>query len=313
MEVMDWDGVRVSRLTLGTVQLGMPYGIANRSGQPDERTTREMLEHAIDGGIVSFDTAQGYGSSEAVLGRYLGGNPDFTIISKTVPDVQPHESEADIERNLTQKIEHSLEKLKLRQMPVVLLHHASDLLKYGRKLKTACKSLVRNGYVKKWGVSFGADPVSVTREIWPVARDSLFEAVQVPVNVLDHRLLVSGLLRVMNEAGKLIFARSIFLQGLFFLETDDIPPKLEAAGPWLIRLKNIAQREGITLPELVVAFVRDLPWIHSLVIGAEKPGQIAKNLDWFYGASLSDRARSDIAALAADTPELVISPHLWNA
>jgi aryl-alcohol dehydrogenase-like predicted oxidoreductase len=312
MEVIERDGIRISRLTLGTVQLGMPYGIANKSGQPDEHLARQVLDAAANGGIVSYDTAQGYGSSESVLGRYFESRSGFTLISKMLLNLDALASEAEIERCLTEKIEGSLKRLKLKQIPVMMLHHASDLLKYGRKLTEACRSLVRNGYARKCGVSFGADSVPLTREIWSVARNPLFEAIQVPVNVLDHRLLASGLLQEMNEAGKIIFARSIYLQGLLFLETGKIPAGLEEAGPWLDRLRDIAEREGMTLPEMAMAYVRDLPQVHSLVIGAEAPGQIVNNLAWFHGPAISEHVRHEISAIAANVPERIISPHLWN-
>ena len=40
----------LSRLMLGTVQLGMPYGVANTRGQPDYRRAVAILEAAIEGG-----------------------------------------------------------------------------------------------------------------------------------------------------------------------------------------------------------------------------------------------------------------------
>ncbi len=60
-----------SRLTLGTVQLGLPYGIANQTGQPDYRTSLEIVAAALEGGINSFDTASSYGNGEQVLGQAL--------------------------------------------------------------------------------------------------------------------------------------------------------------------------------------------------------------------------------------------------
>lgn len=57
-----------SRLVLGTAQLGMAYGIANRSGEPDAKRARRIVMTAWDKRIREFDTAQAYGSSEQVLG-----------------------------------------------------------------------------------------------------------------------------------------------------------------------------------------------------------------------------------------------------
>jgi len=42
------------KLILGTVQLGMPYGIANTSGQPDHATARALVKAALDNGIRHF-------------------------------------------------------------------------------------------------------------------------------------------------------------------------------------------------------------------------------------------------------------------
>ena len=67
--------------TLGTVQLGMPYGISNRSGQPSREIARQMLDTAYDLGVRALDTASDYGTSEEILGNERA--PDkFHITSK---------------------------------------------------------------------------------------------------------------------------------------------------------------------------------------------------------------------------------------
>ena len=67
----------LSRLALGTVQFGLPYGVANRSGQPPFKVARDILACAIEVGVTVLETAEGYGESEAVLGRALA---DLTSI-----------------------------------------------------------------------------------------------------------------------------------------------------------------------------------------------------------------------------------------
>ena len=57
------------KLALGTVQLGIPYGIANQTGMPDDTTALEILRAAHEHGYTWLDTAAGYGQSEAVIGR----------------------------------------------------------------------------------------------------------------------------------------------------------------------------------------------------------------------------------------------------
>ena len=70
---------------LGTVQLGLPYGIANRTGQPSYQEARDILACAYEGGVNCLDTAAIYGTSEEVLGRALaelGIAEEMTIVSK---------------------------------------------------------------------------------------------------------------------------------------------------------------------------------------------------------------------------------------
>lgn len=45
-----------SRLILGTAQLGLNYGLANKSGKPDKLMAFEILNKALEYGIDAFDT-----------------------------------------------------------------------------------------------------------------------------------------------------------------------------------------------------------------------------------------------------------------
>ena len=64
-------GKRLSSMSLGTVQLGMNYGIANNSGKPDEAKSHAILRAALEGGVTSIDTARVYGNSEEVIGNFF--------------------------------------------------------------------------------------------------------------------------------------------------------------------------------------------------------------------------------------------------
>ena len=70
------NGYEITALTLGTVQLGLAYGVNNAQGMPTFEESSAILNTALDSGIVSFDTARGYGESEAVLGRFFRENPE---------------------------------------------------------------------------------------------------------------------------------------------------------------------------------------------------------------------------------------------
>ena len=57
-----------SRITLGSAQFGMRYGVTNWSGKPKSSEVRSILEVAKDNGIERIDTAANYGVAEETLG-----------------------------------------------------------------------------------------------------------------------------------------------------------------------------------------------------------------------------------------------------
>jgi len=54
METRQFAGRQLSRLMLGTVQLGLPYGIANKTGQPSYQEARDILACAYEGGSTAW-------------------------------------------------------------------------------------------------------------------------------------------------------------------------------------------------------------------------------------------------------------------
>ena len=54
----------VDKIVLGTVQLGMDYGITNSYGKPEKLEALNILETAWENGIRRFDTAPGYYSED---------------------------------------------------------------------------------------------------------------------------------------------------------------------------------------------------------------------------------------------------------
>lgn len=60
-----------NKMILGTVQLGIDYGINNELGKPSAKDTYEILDYAFKNGVKYLDTASAYGNSEEIIGRYI--------------------------------------------------------------------------------------------------------------------------------------------------------------------------------------------------------------------------------------------------
>ncbi len=204
------------------------------------------------------------------------------------------------------QLEQSLDLLGCAKIPIYLLHQAADLHKYGRQLVDVLENLQKRGLVGLVGVS-----AYTAADLDKMLQYDLFQSCQIPVNVLDQRLVRSGHLARLAEKETIVFARSVFLQGLFFLEPAQLPAHLAPAAPCLFKLKELARQEKMCLAQLAVSFVRDLPGISSLVIGAETKEQVKENAYLCGGPALSTITRQTVAAAFADLPETLLNPALW--
>ncbi|MDB4129586.1 aldo/keto reductase, partial [Flavobacteriaceae bacterium] len=75
-----------SKLMLGTVQFGIDYGINNKDGVPSIKEVFEILDFAYNNGVRFLDTAEAYGDSQSVIGKFhLQNNNKFKIVTKFSP------------------------------------------------------------------------------------------------------------------------------------------------------------------------------------------------------------------------------------
>ena len=137
------------RLVLGTAQFGMAYGIANHSGQPDQMLANDILVVAWENGIRILDTAQAYGESEVVLGKFFECHPEcqFEVITKLAPDVDitsvDEISSAVIGSNKN-----------LGQKPLaLLLHNYKQLHFWDGILGDTLRAMMELGEIRHLGVS----------------------------------------------------------------------------------------------------------------------------------------------------------------
>lgn len=295
---------KLSSLSLGTVQLGMNYGIANTSGKPNETESYEMLRSALEGGITSLDTARAYGNSEEVIGGFLRQyEGEVPFITTKIPKIEG-ETEAEVEKFVLSSVETSLENLGVDRVNCVMLHVTADITAHGDYTAKALESLVKHGYTDLVGAS-----VYQSTEIDEMLKSDVYTATQVPMSIFDQRLIASGALNKLKERNVTVFVRSVFLQGLFFLDPDSITdPILKEQAQGRIRLlRNLAEHEGMTVAELAIAFIRDLDGVSSLVLGSDTGEQVRQNIGYFEAPAISEETVALIKKEFADVdiPEIM--------
>lgn len=292
-----------SRLVLGTAQLGMLYGIANRTGQPDFETAVSIVKTAWEGGIREFDTAQAYGESEAVLGRALsslGISNDARIITKLDPKLEPLQKQ-DIKR----AIKTSLERLQIPSLYGLMLHREEWLDHPNNGLEKTLRALVLDGTVQHLGVSL-YKPVKAIQAL----KSDIFDMIQVPANILDRRFADAGVFNLADEKGKQVYIRSVFLQGLLLMKLEDLPPNMAFAKPTLSKLDSLCNQYRFTPNRLALLYIKQEYTQAKVVLGAEMSEQINQNMEDFKG-DLPEVLLNEIKNNFSDAGEDLVDPSRW--
>lgn len=243
------------KLSLGTAQLGMDYGISNEAGRPDGDTARQLLLRAVDAGLDSIDTAPAYGESERTIGQLLPTAGNIRLMTKTLPG-------SDVP-GVVDRFHRSLANLGVESVDALLVHDCAALTDpHSTGFAESLVGLRDEGLVKKLGVSvYDPGDIESARALLPI------EVVQLPLNALDQRFLVGGTISALAAGGIEVHVRSIFLQGLLLLEPDRLPPSLAVATPALAAFRDACVREGVSNLEGALGFAAGIDELQSVVVG----------------------------------------------
>jgi spore coat polysaccharide biosynthesis protein SpsF (cytidylyltransferase family)/aryl-alcohol dehydrogenase-like predicted oxidoreductase len=277
------------RLGVGTVQFGQAYGISNRCGQVPLEEVRVILARAQRAGIGLLDTAANYGEAEQVLAQ--ADTAAFRIVTKTIGIAQGVET-------VVERARQSVERLG--RVDLLLVHSAGDLLgSQGEALWQSLRGLKAQGAVGGIGISayVAEDPARLAERFRP-------DAMQIPLSLLDQRLLRDGSLAKLKKLGVEIHARSLFLQGLLFMESP--PDNLAHATPALSRVRRLIADAGTTPLAAALGFVLSRPEVDVAVIGVTALRQLEDILTTVAAPTPS----LDWAACAIDDPR-VLTPSQW--
>ncbi len=203
-----------SRLALGTVQFGMNYGIANTKGQVSPEEISKILKFCETANIKTLDTAVGYGESEKYLGNF--GVQKFEIITKL--PAYPKNCK-DLTKWVSETINGSMSRLNVSYLDGVLFHVPSQLLdENGILLYKGLRELKNSGKIGKIGIS-----VYEPNDLEKILNQYKFDIVQLPFNILDRRFEQTNWLKKLKAQGIEIHVRSVFLQGLLLMKSEDRP------------------------------------------------------------------------------------------
>ena len=259
----------MSRLALGTVQFGIPYGISNQQGKVSLDAATEILNYAHIAGISTLDTAIAYGDSENRLGEI--GVKDWRIISK-LPEIPIATN--DVLNWVRESVNGSLHRLKIPCLYGLLLHRPQQLLSNtGQEIYNALDLLKKEGLVDKIGIS-----IYSPTELEELCNRFSFDLIQAPFNIFDRSLKQSGWLSRLKLGGVEVHVRSIFLQGLLLMNPANRPAYFNRWQPIWIEWEQWLYTNNLTALQACLSFVLSNPDIDRVVVGVDCLSQLQEIL-----------------------------------
>ena len=289
---------------LGTAQLGLSYGVANRVGKPEQRAATEIVKEAWQLGIREFDTAQAYGDSESTLGKALA-DLELSTEAKIIPNPHPDldHKNADL---ILRSLNNSLKKISIPRFFCVMLHREEMLSNWRHGVSKSVETLVKSGLTQYIGISVYSPEKAIT-----ALKNPDFSMVQVPSNILDRRFEEAGVFEIALDRRKTIYIRSAFLQGLILLNPDEMPEFLSFAKITVTKLHELAQIYDVTVIEMALGYLKEMMPSAKIVFGAETSRQVKENfIAWQKG--IPRQMANEIRAMFKDVDERILNPTLWK-
>lgn len=303
---------RPAEFVLGSVQLGQPYGAANRTGQPSRPAALKLVRRAADAGIAAFDTARAYGESEDRLGEALAGRRAVRAITKLSPlsELAPDAPRQAVRAAVDASIARSLAALKRDTLDCLLLHRAHHMTSHGGAVWERLIERLEEGTVLALGVSVQSPAEALAALDCPDVRH-----LQLPFNLLDGRWRKAGVIaRIEARAGVTVHARSVFLQGVLAANDPSVWPALPGVdAPMLVKfISDLAARFGReSAADLCLAYARGQRWIDGVVVGMETEAQLDTNIRLFVRPPLAAGDCAVIEASIPAVPDALLDPAQW--
>ncbi len=291
-------GWEVSAVSLGTVQLGMPYGFTyeGEAEVPSRRDGIRLLLDAFESGINLVDTAPTYGAAEEIAGEALRQWKGSKIFVATKIPTWGND--------LAISVEQSLRKLGRESVDLLQIYsHSDDWNAVLRSLEIAlnCQD---TGKIRAIGISIYDEAIALKAlELEEI------QAIQLPFNMLDQRMAIKVLpAAARNLVG--VLGRSTLLKGVLTDRRQLMPSQfgslVEMADRLAVRLREV----GLGLPAGALRFAVSNKGLTSVLIGARNRTELNAAI-----GALESRVDLDWSVLQEgfSQPNSSVDPRTWPA
>jgi aryl-alcohol dehydrogenase-like predicted oxidoreductase len=302
-------GLQVSEISLGTVELGLDYGVpvAGEHLRPAAEEAARLLNRALDLGVNFIDTARSYGASEEVIGRALKSRrKEYLLATKLAPIREEGQSDRELREQVKASIVTSLQALQTDVIDLLQSHHTPVEVVAAGRVVEAMKEAQAAGYVRFIGASTYGEEAPLA-----VLEDGRFDTLQVAYSPVD-RTLEERVLPLAQQKSIGVIVRSVLLRGVLTHRYKFIPDALADLRAAIERLSALVGDETSSLPEMAYRFVLDNPAVSTALVGTARLEELEAALGFAGKGVLSPELAARIRQInVSDRRQLV--PSNWPA
>ncbi len=280
----------VSDIVVGTYKAGgTDWGAVN------DLDSIATIQYCVDQGVNLIDTASGYGMgrAERVISYALdGGDGKRRGRARVMTKWYLWQGRDDVKtRSVSPEAQAeflagSKARLRTDQLDIVLLHRDDEVT----PIETAVEALARfqsEGHIKYIGVSnYSLEHLQRSLKVAPL------QNYQPRFSLLDTQVRDDGRLDFCRENGISVGVFGVLRKGLFAPQLKDAGAyqswdhrsrsrrgeKFEKAKRVHARLREVAEKENMSVAQLAIAWVLSHPGVTFAILGASTPAQAEHNL-----------------------------------
>ncbi len=255
----------LGRTGLEVTRLG--YGAAHRRALTDNQIG-DMLNAVLDAGITLIDTANDYGNSEEMIGRYIRHRRDeYILATKCGCTPEGNWGHLWTRENLFRGLHESLERMRVDSVDIMQLHNPSVEDCETGELVQALEDMRQQGKVRWIGVSSTLPHLPTFLE-WDV-----FDVFQIPYSGLE-REHEEWITKVAEQNAGTIIRGGVAL-GAPSLGTGSASQWERFEKAKLDDLRGGGDSQTAFLLRLTLAH----PHMHSTIVGTTNPNHLRENAE----------------------------------
>ena len=307
---------RRSDIKVPPIALGCwPFAGGEFWGSQEDADSIAAVHAALDSGITFFDTAEGYGRSEEVLGRGLKGRRQEAVVATKVSGVnlKPDDVATACDR--------SLQALQTDYIDLYQIHWPNWDVPLGETVG-ALDALQAEGKIRAYGVcNFAETDLSEMISLGQCATN------QMPYSLV-WRGIERAVLPLCRQNGIGIICYSPLAQGVLtgrYASADEVPEGLARTRHYsserkhskhgepgleeelfgaVARIRSIAADLGEPMAAVALAWLRQQDGVTSLLVGARNADEVRRNLPSLE-LTLSDDVLQQLSAATEPVKELL--------